>query len=144
MKEEFLLFRMSGVLYGVRLSKVREIATYPDKITSLPNNPAWALGVINMRGEVVPVIDFRRKFSATQPVCDKEAIIIAMKLPNDRATAIAADGVETIAEIDPASLRIASDMGNGLDPRYLEGLARYHGEMISVINVDVMLDIREI
>ena len=49
MKKEFLIFRMFGILYGARLSRVREIITYAGKITALPNNPAWVLGVINMR-----------------------------------------------------------------------------------------------
>jgi purine-binding chemotaxis protein CheW len=144
MKEEFLLFRMFGVLYGVRLSKVRENSARAGKITPLPNNPAWALGVINMRGEVTPVIDFRRKFSAMQIVYDEETIIIAIKLPSDRVMAIVADSIETIVEIDPADLQAASDIGAGLDPRYIEGLAQYKGEMISLINIDIMLDINEI
>ncbi|MDR2152895.1 MAG: chemotaxis protein CheW [Helicobacteraceae bacterium] len=143
MKEEFLIFRMFGVMYGVRLSRVREIITYSGKITPLPNNPAWILGVINMRGEVTPVIDFRRKFSAMDIVYDDETIIIAMKLRGDRVMAIVADNIETIAEMDADSLQAASDIGSGLDTRYLEGLARLNGEMISVINVDVMLDINE-
>jgi purine-binding chemotaxis protein CheW len=135
---------MFGVLYGVRLSRVREITAYAGKITPLPNNPAWVLGVINMRGEVTPVIDFRRKFSSMQVVYDEETIIIALKLGVDRTMAVVADNIETIVELDPADLRAASDIGAGLDPRCLEGLAQHKGEMISVINVDIMLDINEI
>jgi purine-binding chemotaxis protein CheW len=144
MKEEFLIFRMFGVPYGARLGKIREILAYTGKITPLPNNPPWVLGVINLRGEVTPVIDFRRKFSAMELVYDEETIIIALRLAFDRMMAIAVDHIETIVELDPSALEKASDMGSGLDPRYLEGLSPIGGEMVSIIDIDAMMDLEEI
>ncbi|MDR1912608.1 MAG: chemotaxis protein CheW [Helicobacteraceae bacterium] len=143
-KEEFLIFRMFGILYGARLSRVREIITYAGRITPLPYNPVWVLGVINLRGEVTPVIDFRRKFSDIEPIYDAESIIIALRVKGDRVMAIMVDSVETIAEFDPDLLQKASDIGSGLDPAFLEGLAQIKDEMVSIIDVDTMLDVNKI
>lgn len=143
-KAEFLIFNMLGVAYGIRLTRVREILTYAGQITPLPDNPDWVLGVINLRGEVTPVIDFRLKFSHIRQLYDEETIIIALRLPPDRMMAIVVDSIETITEIDPANVEKAPDIGCTLDTRYVEGLAKLGNEMVTLLNIDVLMDLKEI
>ena len=56
---EFMTFELGFMKYAIELPKIREILTYPDNITSLPNTSNWVKGLINLRGEVVPILDIR-------------------------------------------------------------------------------------
>ncbi|MDR2905546.1 MAG: chemotaxis protein CheW [Helicobacteraceae bacterium] len=142
--EEYLIFRMFGLPYGALLKRVSKIVTYQSQITPLPFSPPWILGVINLRGEVTPIIDFRLKFSKLGVVYDEETIIIALKFPNDRLMAIAVDSIETIALLKSSDMCRPIDIGGGLEARYLEGLAQIDGEMVSIINIDEMLNLEEL
>ncbi|GHS87765.1 chemotaxis protein CheA [Campylobacterota bacterium] len=141
---EFLIFRMFGLPYGVLLKAVSKIVTNHLKITPLPFSHSWVLGVINLRGEITPVIDFRLKFSKMQIVYDEETIIVALKFPGDRIMAIVVDSIETIAELDYRDIQNPADLGGGLDARLLDGLAKIDNEMVSIINIEKMLTIDEL
>jgi purine-binding chemotaxis protein CheW len=143
-KEEFLIFNMLGIPYGVRLSRVREIITYDTKITPLPGSSAWVLGVINLRGEITPVIDFRLKFSNIKQLYDDESIIIALRFEGDRMMAIVVDSIEDIEYIDMNETQRSPDIGSTIDPRYLEGLVKSGNNMVSLLNIDEILSLKEI
>ena len=55
--DEYMTFILGEMKYAVELPKIREILTYPDLITTLPNTSEWVKGLINLRGEVVPILD---------------------------------------------------------------------------------------
>ncbi len=59
---EYMTFELGSMKYAIELPKIREILTYPKIITTLPNTTSWVKGLINLRGEVVPVLDIRIKF----------------------------------------------------------------------------------
>ncbi|MDR3162521.1 MAG: chemotaxis protein CheW [Helicobacteraceae bacterium] len=143
-KEMFLIFSMLGISYGIRLSRVREIMTGLTQITPVPDCSEWVLGVINLRGEITPVIDFRRKFSAIEPPYNDETIVIALKFNGDRTMAITVDAIETIETIDRDQMQEPPPIGNAIEPRYLETLAGINGKMINLLNIDTLMDLREI
>lgn len=60
---EFMTFELGKMKYAIELPKIKEILTYPDNITILPNTSDWVKGLINSRGEVVPILDIRIKFN---------------------------------------------------------------------------------
>ena len=62
---QVITFTLGDETYGVEVTKVREILTYP-KVTELPNASRWVKGVINLRGEVTPIIDLRMRFRISE------------------------------------------------------------------------------
>ena len=77
---QFLTFLLGGETYAIEITKIREILTYPD-VTILPNTPNWVKGVINLRGEVTPIIDLRLRFNTTtldKLIYDDSTIVIAV------------------------------------------------------------------
>ncbi|MDR0746612.1 MAG: chemotaxis protein CheW [Helicobacteraceae bacterium] len=143
-KEVFLIFSMLGISYGIRLSRVREIATGLTQVTPVPDCSEWVLGVINLRGEITPVIDFRHKFSTISPPYNNETIVIALKFGDDRTMAITVDAIETIETIDPAQTQEPPPIGNAIEPRYIEALVNIDGKMINLLNIDELMNLREI
>lgn len=142
MKEEFLVFNMIGVAYGIRLTSVREIITFSGQITPVPNCPDWVLGVINLRGEVVPVIDYRVKFSSRAQLYDSETIIVALREFNSKMISFVVDSIETISLIDTS--KIDSTVETALDPRLIEGLAKHQKEMITLLNEQALTDLEKL
>ena len=143
-KEEFLVFDMLGIAYAVSLGRVREIMTYSGAITKLPSTAEWVLGVINLRGEITPVVDFRRKFSKIRQLYDEETIVIALRFADDRMIAIVVDSIEGTAEIAIKEIQPAPDIGSAIEPRYLKGLIEINNDMVSILDIDALLDLREI
>lgn len=78
--EQFIIFRLGKQDYGVPIAAVAEIARHPDDITRLPKAPAFIDGVINLRGNVVPIINLRRRFdlSATEHGASQRILIVAV------------------------------------------------------------------
>lgn len=135
---------MLGVAYGLRLTSVREIITFGGQITPVPNCSSWVLGVINLRGEVTPVVDYRVKFANRAQLYDEETIIIALRLKNDRMVAMVVDSIETITELDTTKIEKSPAVGTTLDLRYIEGLARFEGDMITLLEIETLTDVSEL
>jgi purine-binding chemotaxis protein CheW len=142
--EEFLIFSMMGAVYALRLTRIREILTLTQPITPLPNNPEWVRGVINLRGEVTPVIDLKLKFSDIGQIYDEETVIMAVKTSDKRITGLVVDSVDAITEFSADQIVSAPDVGSAIDVRYTEGLVRFNGQMVTLLAVDTLLALDEI
>lgn len=141
---ELITFRLGSELYGIEVSNVREILTYPG-ITKLPNTNNWVLGVINLRGEVTPVIDLRIRFNTTEnPVFDKRTIVIAAKTKDMRMVGIVVDSVEDMENVETEQLSSAPEMGTSIKDEYVKGLIKKEDKMIVLMDIDRLLDKEEL
>ncbi len=77
---EFMTFELGAMKYAIELPKIREILTYPDNITPLPNTSSWVKGLISLRGEVVPILDIRLKFNTGPGTYDENTSVIQLLL----------------------------------------------------------------
>jgi purine-binding chemotaxis protein CheW len=93
--EQFIIFRMGDQDYGIPIAAVSEIARPPDHITRLPKAPAFVDGVMNLRGNVVPIIDLRRRFDLriTEHAASQRILMVAI------GTVIAGFLVDSVSEI---------------------------------------------
>jgi purine-binding chemotaxis protein CheW len=137
---QLLTFRLGNETYGVEITKIREILTYP-KVTVLPSIQDWVKGVINLRGEVTPIIDLRMRFHTTNtPVYDDTTIVIAVITKDNRMLGIVVDTVSNIEVIDDTRLSPAPEMGTSISSEYLKGLIqKTDGNMIVVMDIDRVL-----
>ena len=99
--------------------------TYPDNITTLPNTEDWVKGLINSRGEVVPILDIRIKFhNGKKLFIMKEKTIITVITEDKRMIGIVVDKVDDVQKLDTGLLATVSDMGSGIPAKYLKGFIR--------------------
>lgn len=107
--EQFLLFRVGDDEFGLPIGAVEEIASLPPKLTALPKAPAFVQGVMNLRGEVIPVIDQAHRFRGTVAIGSKRRVIVV------RIGALKAgflvDAVSQILRVDTDALHEAPDLG---------------------------------
>jgi purine-binding chemotaxis protein CheW len=137
---QLLTFKLGSETYGIQINKVREILTYPT-VTPIPDASRWVKGVINLRGEVAPVIDLRVRFNINNdPIYTQRTIIIAVKTQDNRMIGLVVDEVSDMENVDLERLYPAPDMGTSISPEYLKGLFKKEEKMIVILDIDRILD----
>jgi purine-binding chemotaxis protein CheW len=137
---EYMTFILGSMKYAIELPKIREILTYPDLITTLPNTSDWVKGLINLRGEVVPILDTRIRFGTSEAVYDENTAVIAIITEDKRMIGIVVDKVDDVQRIDTNQLSPVSDMGSAIPTRYLKGYLRMeNSEMLVVMDIESVI-----
>src|SRR5882757_8525757 len=108
---EFLTFKLGGQEYGIDILKVQEIRGY-DTVTRIANAPAFIKGVINLRGNIVPIVDMRIKFNLQQVRYDAFTVVIILNVAK-RVVGMVVDGVSDVLTLSPAQIRPAPEFGTG-------------------------------
>ena len=137
---EYMTFILGQMKYAIELPKIREILTYPDIITALPNTTEWVKGLINLRGEVVPILDVRVKFNTGEIIYDENTAVIAVITDDDRMIGIVVDKVDDVQKIDITYLSPVSDMGSAIPAKYLKGFVRLEdNQMLVLMDIETVV-----
>jgi purine-binding chemotaxis protein CheW len=138
---KFLTFALGNEEYGVPVLKVREIIKVMD-ITQVPQVPPHVLGVINLRGKVIPVIDLRRKFgfAATEYTERTCIIVVDVDLPTVRVMmGIVVDSVSEVLNVSDSEMEETPDFGGRTTTDYILGLAKVKGAVKILLDLDRVL-----
>jgi purine-binding chemotaxis protein CheW len=143
---EFMTFELGAMKYAIELPKIREILTYPENITTLPNTSDWVKGLINLRGEVVPILDIRIKFNTNaEPVYDENTSVIAVITEDSRMIGIVVDLVDDVQRLDTSALAPVSEMGSAIPAKYLKGFVRLdNNEMLVIMDIEKVVSKEEL
>ena len=140
-QSEYMTFILGCMKYAIELPKIREILTYPEIITPLPNTTKWVKGLINLRGEVVPILDVRVKFNTGTIVYDENTAVIAVITKDSRMLGIVVDKVDDVQKIDITSLSPVASMGSAIPSEYLKGYVRLEdNQMLVLMDVESVLN----
>jgi purine-binding chemotaxis protein CheW len=138
---KFLTFTLGNEEYGVPVLKVREIIKVMD-ITQVPQVPDYVLGVINLRGKVIPVIDLRRKFGfpATEHTERTCIIVVDVELSPMRVMmGVVVDSVSEVLNVAEAEMEDTPDFGGRATTDYILGLAKVKGTVKILLDLDRVL-----
>ncbi len=133
----YLTFLIGKEFFAVNVTKVLEVIQHQD-ITPIPKAPEQILGIINFRGEILPVIDTHLKFNL-QTDNEVNRIIIVFEIAEEgtkRFIAATADSVKDVIEIDDNEIKPVPEMGIRYNSNYLAGVIRRSNEFILVLNVE--------
>jgi purine-binding chemotaxis protein CheW len=145
-KNVFLSFRLGKETFAVSVKKVLEVLQQQN-ITEVPDVPPYIKGVINFRGDILPICDARIKFNIAVQSNDEKNVVIVLDLENDnqkmRIGAIA-DGVKDVISIDETDIRPVPQMGLKYNAEFLSGMIKSGDTFIMVLNVDKVFTTGEI
>lgn len=143
--DEYMTFILGSMKYAIELPKIREILTYPELITELPNTSRWVKGLINLRGEVVPILDIRVKFSTGEVVYDENTAVIAVITDDNRMVGLVVDKVDDVQRLENTSLYPVSDMGSSIPSKYLKGFVRLEdNQMLVIMDIETVVHKEEL
>ena len=145
--EQYLSFIMDSEEYAVGILSVREIRGW-EKVTPIPNTPAYVKGFINLRGIVVPIIDLRQRFSLEVVEYTDTTVVIILNSNTDKdcdkLVGIIVDAVSEVYDITPDTIREAPDLGAGIDTRFISGIVDIDDKMVILTEVQTLLNKDEI
>ncbi|HEY1628800.1 MAG TPA: chemotaxis protein CheW [Tepidisphaeraceae bacterium] len=137
---KFLTFALGREEYGLEILKVREIIGLMD-ITAVPRTPSYVKGVINLRGQVITVVDLRAKFDMPSTEKTDQTCIIVVEIQNAGRklnTGIIVDRVSEVQDIPAAKIEDAPSLGSEEDQDFILGMGKI-GE-----SVKILLDINKV
>lgn len=138
---KYLTFSIGEEEYGLEILKVREIIGYMD-ITPVPQTPAFVKGVINLRGQVIPVIDLRTKLGMqTAEVTDETCIIVVEVTRNGQRndTGIVVDRVQEVLYITAEQIQETPEFGATIDTDFILGLGKVGQTVKILLDIDKVL-----
>jgi purine-binding chemotaxis protein CheW len=136
--DQYLTFTVGDEEYGVEIMTVREIRQWAQS-TRLPNTPRFMLGVMNLRGAIIPIFDLRARFSGEMTQADSKNVIIIVAL-SSRLIGILVDTVSDIVHASVADIKPPPSMDLNIDERYVNGLISLEDRMIVLLDVEHLFD----
>jgi purine-binding chemotaxis protein CheW len=140
--DQLLTFILAEEEYGVDILRVQEIKGW-DAVTPIPNTPDHILGVINLRGMIVPIIDLRLRFGLERVPYGPTTVVIMLKVENgerSRTMGIVVDGVSDVYNIQEQAMKPPPDFGNVISVDFVRGLATVGENMVIVLDIDQLLN----
>lgn len=141
--DQYLTFMLADEEYGVNILRVQEIRGW-DTATSIPNAPDYVLGVVNLRGVVVPIFDLRKRFHLDKAEFNAETVIVVVKVVHDkgeRTIGMVVDAVSDVYNIAADNINDAPDVGSSVSMEFIKGLATINDEMIILLNIDELINV---
>jgi len=138
---QYLTFALQEEKYAVSVTNVREVLELVP-ITKVPGMPPFMKGVLNLRGSVVPVIDFRKKFSLPESggTVDTSIIILEIKTADGiMLVGALVDSVKEVIHIDAEQIEPAPSIGLNVDSDYILGMFQHNSDFLIILNIDSVL-----
>ena len=138
---QLVVFELGDESYGVDISRVQDINRMQE-ITEIPHAPESVVGVINLRGRVIPVIDLRKRFGLPDAVHTKDTRIVVVHLEGNLIGVIV-DAVSQVLRIPADIVEPPSPVLAGVDSKYLRGIAKLDDKLVILLDLDFVLSRRE-
>jgi len=140
-QSQYLTFKVTSTLYAIGILRVKEIITYRAP-TKVPMTPDYVSGVINLRGNVVPVVDLGMKFGSPEvPPSKRTCIIIAdIDLGEEQIVmGIVVEAVSAVVDLGPTEVEEVPTFGTGISTEYLQGMGKLKDELVPILDLDRIL-----
>ncbi len=143
---QYLTFTLGEEDFALEIAKVREVLDYTT-ITRVPRMPAFLRGVINLRGNVVPVIDLRLKLgmSAIRKSVDTCIVIVEITIDGELTQVGAlADSVKEVMDLDPSRIAPPPRLGTRLKSEFIKGMGKQEESFLIILDIDRVLSSDEL
>jgi len=140
--QQLLTFVLGGETYGVDILRVQEMRGW-SSVTQVPHSPTHVLGVLNLRGSVVPIVDLRKYFDLKQVEYSAVTVIIVLSVQDGdgrRDVGIVVDGVSEVVDVKTAAVQPPPDLGSSAATDHIRGILPVSELMIVLLDVDRLVE----
>lgn len=138
---QVLTFTLGDETYGVDILRVQEIRGY-SAVTRIPQAPAHVLGVLNLRGSIVPIVDMRMRFNLERAEYTPLTVIIVLSVESAvgrRDFGVVVDGVSDVIDVAVSDIKPAPELGAHVSTEFIEGLAAVAERMVMLLDIDQLI-----
>ena len=139
--QQALTFELGNETYGVEILRVREIRGW-SSVTKIPHAPQHVLGVLNLRGSIVPVVDLRMRLALERAEYTKVTVIIVLSVHGAngrREVGVVVDGVSDVIDVNAAEVKQPPDLGTRSATEYIRGLMPVNNRMVVLLDIDRLI-----
>lgn len=133
----WVTFRLENETYGIDVMQVREVLRSPE-ISPVPGAPPYVLGIINLRGSVVAIIDTRSRFGLHPKEVDDSSRILILEA-GDHVVGFMVDSVREVVELRSSDIETAPDTGSGESSRFITGLCNRKDGLLILVDANKLL-----
>lgn len=138
---QYVTFRLDDETYGINVMQIQEVLRYSE-IAPVPGAPHYVLGIINLRGNVVTVIDTRTRFGLAQSEVSDQTRIVVLELEG-QVVGVLVDSVAEVVYLKESEIETAPNVGNDESARFIQGVCNKNGELIILVEFEKMLSEEE-
>lgn len=139
---QYIVVKFGDEQFGIDIKYIDNIVRM-QRITRVPNVPAYIKGVINLRGEVVPVVSLRLKMGLAEDEITKLTRIIIIKLENGEVIGVLVDAVKEVVTLDAREIEKVSYDSSEEKTNYISGIGKDKGELISLFDLNLVFAEKE-
>ena len=134
---QWVTFKLETETYGINVMQVQEVLRYTE-IAPVPGAPLYVLGIINLRGNVVTVIDTRSRFGLeAAEVTDNTRIVIIEA--EKQVIGILVDSVAEVVYLKASEIDVAPNVGNDESAQFIQGVSNRDGELLILVDLNKLL-----
>ncbi|MES9858223.1 MAG: chemotaxis protein CheW [Sedimenticola sp.] len=134
---QLVTFLLQDEIYGVNVMQVQEVLRVSD-IAPVPGAPSYVLGIINLRGNVVTVIDTRSRFGLVAGEISQSSRIVIIEAEK-QVVGILVDSVAEVIDIHISEVESAPNVGNQENSKYIQGVATVNGRLLILVDLNKLL-----
>ncbi|MFQ5518934.1 MAG: chemotaxis protein CheW [Mariprofundus sp.] len=139
--QQYLTFMLADEEYGVDILTVQELRGW-EETTPIPNTPSFVLGVINLRGVVIPIVDLRDRFGLEKIDYSPTTVVIIVKVlanGKERVLGIVVDAVSEVYDIAKEDMQPPPEMDGAISIDFVTGLATMNEEMVILLDINKLI-----
>lgn len=134
---QWVTFRLEDETYGIEVMSVQEVLRVAE-ITPVPGAPDYVLGIINLRGNVVTVLDTRKRFGLPPKSTDDSSRIVIIEA-GDQVVGMLVDSVAEVVYLKASEIESSPNVGNDESSRFIQGVHSQDGELLILVDVNKLL-----
>jgi len=139
---QWVTFRLDNETYGVNVMQVQEVLRMTE-IAPVPGAPDYVLGIINLRGNVVTVIDTRKRFGLEPREVDDATRIVITEI-EQQVIGMLVDAVAEVVDVRMSEIETAPNVGNDESSRFIQGVSSREGELLILVDLNKLLSADEL
>ena len=138
---QWVTFQLENETYGINVMQVQEVLRYTE-IAPVPGAPEYVLGIINLRGNVVTVIDTRSRFGLPSGDVSENSRIVIIEAEK-QVIGIMVDSVAEVVYLRQSEIETAPNVGNEESAKFIQGVCNKNGELLILVELDKMMSEEE-
>lgn len=134
---QYVTFKLDNEIYGINVMQIQEVLRYTE-IAPVPGAPDYVLGIINLRGNVVTVIDTRKRFGLPESEITDHTRIVVIEVDN-QVVGVLVDSVAEVVYLKQSEIETAPNVGNEESAKFIQGVCNKNGDLIILVAFEKML-----
>jgi purine-binding chemotaxis protein CheW len=139
--KQYVVFKLGKEEYGIDIQKVTTIEKVMT-IARVPKTPVYIKGVINLRGEIIPIIDLRTRFKLPEAEATEDTRIIIIKI-EEISVGFIVDAVDEVMQLTEDAVENVSSFSNDLSMDYILGVGKINDRIVTLLNLEILIKMSE-